>query len=680
MLQRAFKAGGDGRVMRNLNVGRCKILHNMESHSIVLAEMRYTSHPAMRKHFLPQWMLAASYLLASGCGEGSRRQPAQPATNDAQVDASQTASEETPSRFKDKTAAEWIEQLQGSSDVNSRVAAAEALGYMARERAWTLGGFSDVPFVSDEPPKLSAAALKPIVAALVAGLNDSDGRARASAAVAVSWIGERASAAVPELIRLLKDGHDDARKNAVTAIGQIGPAAKTAIPQLKPMLAGSDAYSRVNVAEALRLIGAPPETTVPTLIELLGQDGYGSAAHYAAMELSRLGDPAVGTLKRELQSENAIMRMEAAYTLGNMAGWGNLKNGRESVADALIELTSDPNPDVAFKAVQALGSVKAAPDRSIPALVSLLEHTDQSVVGEAAKSLGDFGAEAKPALPALVTIFRDGNDQHFDTIAMAVREIGIDRVSADAIRTVKIGEAGSWLFIPMCEFPKAAVEFLQGNPEVVDVSARDHDALIRLMRAPDPRFEPLQELLFNSEKLSLGLLAELGEARFLPLLERKLKTADAHEKTHLEACARACGAAAQRVVTISESESGDFKPKSAWPDTDPTRMSPEMRGHGDGFTTVIITGRILGAGGRPVVAPKFYRLNDAWLLGKRTRDEVPIKFDKETGRFVFVDNVFAAYSMRDALRAPGHPTRNCGGPATLSSCPAVGRPSQVVVR
>jgi HEAT repeat protein len=551
--------------------------------------------------------------------------------------------------IKATTAAEWIEQLRGAAKAPARAKAAEALGYMARKGTWTTGGFSDIPVVSDEPPKLSAESLEPIVAALVAALNDREPRVRAAAAIAVSWIGERADAAVPELIRLLKDDQEDVRKNAVTAIGRLGPAAKGAIPQLKPLLKGPDAYRRVDVAEALRLVGASPDSFVPTLIELL----RGSAHHYAALELAHLGDAAAGALKFALHDKDAHRRMYAAYAFSNMAGRGNLKDDRDSVADELIALTSDANTDVVFKAVQALGSVKAAPARSIPRLIALLKHADPSVVGEAAESLGEFGTDAKPALPVLVKLFADVKDEYFHTIAMAVREIGIDRDSAEALRTVKIGEAGSWLLIPLCRYPDAAAEFLQGNPESVDVPASDHDTMVRLMKAPDPRLEDVQKLLYNSEQLSLSLMAELGERRFLPLLERKMKTADAHERTHLEACARACGAAAGRVVTISASEPGEFKPKSAWPDTDAKRMSPKMQGHGDGFTTAIITGRILREGGRPVQAPKFYRLNDSMLLGQRTRDEVPIRFDKETGRFVFVDNVFAAYSMGDGQEQPG---------------------------
>jgi HEAT repeat protein len=551
---------------------------------------------------------------------------------------------------QDKPAAHWISQLEKAPDDHARAEAAEALGYMARQSRWTHGGFSDLPEDEPDPPKLSDEELHAIVSALIAGLDDSHERVRAASAIALSWIGSRAQAALPDLTRVLEDADDRVRTNALKAIGSIGPAALAANSKLQSMLASSRGYHRVKVAEALRLIGAAPESYVPALIELLGQHSKDNAEHYAAMELAHLGDLAVGALKQALRHENPRMRQYAAYAISNMAGWGNLTNDREGVADALIELAREDDASTLFKAAQALGSVHAAADRSVPALVSLLKHPDEHVAEEAAESLGDFGAEAKAALPALIGVLESTN---IWTVAYAIREIGIDRAAAEAIGTLKLSEHGSWLFLPLCEYPDVAVEFLDRNPEVVDVPVRDEEALVGLMRDPDPRFAPLQKLLYENEHLPLTIIAPLGERRFLPLLERKRKTADPYMQTKLEACSRACGAPAGRVVAIDASHPGDFKPKSAWPDTDPDRMAPEMRMHGDGITHVIITGHILREGGAPAAAPKFYRVNDSMLMGERIREEVPITFDAETSRFVFVTSVFAAYSHGDGQKEPG---------------------------
>jgi len=114
----------------------------------------------------------------------------------------------------------------------------------------------DVP----EPAKLTEEARRPMTAALVAGLSDPDGKVRASSARALAWIGPRAHAAVPELVRRLDDTDRSARENALTAIGQIGPLAKDAIPQLQRLLLSGDTRDRINAATALRLVEADPDS------------------------------------------------------------------------------------------------------------------------------------------------------------------------------------------------------------------------------------------------------------------------------------------------------------------------------------------------------------------------------------------------------------------------------------
>jgi HEAT repeat protein len=412
------------------------------------------------------------------------------------------------------------------------------------------------------------------------------------------------------------------------------------------MLAGGTAWQRMEVAGALRLIGASPDLYVSALIDLLGQES--NAEHRAALELAHLGDPAIGALLVALRSKDSRIRQNVVYAISNMAGWGNLTKDREKIADALIELAREADQRVLYKVAQGLGSVHAAAERSVPALISLLRNSSESVAEEAAESLGEFGAEARSALPALISVLETTG-----RAAMAIREIGIDRPSAEAISRLRLADDGSWLFIPLCEFPDVAVEFLTRNPEVVDLPRRDEDALIALLHDPDPRFAALQKLVYENEHLPLAIIAQLREPRFLPLLEHKLTTDDPYMRKKIQACARACGAPAGQVVMIDHSHPGDFKPKSAWPDTDPDRLARETFSHGDGYTLVIVTGRILRQGGKPAAAPKFYRLNDSMLMGERTKDETPVTFDGQTGKFVFVTDVFAAYSHGDGQKEPG---------------------------
>jgi hypothetical protein len=104
---------------------------------------------------------------------------------------------------------------------------------------------------------------------------------------------------------------------------------------------------------------------------------------------------------------------------------------------------------------------------------------------------------------------------------------------------------------------------------------------------------------------------------------------------------------------MSESQPGDFKPKSAWPGVDPARRRTKELGHGDGFTEIIVTGRLANSAGEPVASPKFYRTNDSFLLGERVRNEIPVTYDPKSGRFVLVTHIFAAYSVGRGQKEPG---------------------------
>jgi HEAT repeat protein len=200
----------------------------------------------------------------------------------------------------------------------------------------------------------------------------------------------------------------------------LGTSAKEAIPRLQPMLASGKPFERVQVAKAMRLVNATPDLYVPTLIEILAED-----SHYAAMELGQLGDPAVPALQGALRDANATRRQNAAYAIGNMAGWGYLTKDRESVAELLITLTHDENSEVVYHTAQALGSVRAIPERSVPALVSLLRHNDGLVARAAVQSLGEFGAQAAPARAALIELLPNHDPNLI--VDYAIRQIGIDR-------------------------------------------------------------------------------------------------------------------------------------------------------------------------------------------------------------------------------------------------------------
>jgi hypothetical protein len=144
---------------------------------------------------------------------------------------------------------------------------------------------------------------------------------------------------------------------------------------------------------------------------------------------------------------------------------------------------------VVWYGTQAIGSLHAAADHCVPVLMKLLKHRDPAIVSNSAESLGEFGADAKAALPDLIELLKKGNDEQLWRVAYAIREIGIDRDSADAISRLTLKEQGVWFFIPLCQFPEAALEFLKKNPRAIDVSGKGP----RCVDCHAPRSEPRLE-------------------------------------------------------------------------------------------------------------------------------------------------------------------------------------------
>ncbi len=109
----------------------------------------------------------------------------------------------------------------------------------------------------------------------------------------------------------------------------------------------------------------------------------------------------------------------------------------------------------------------------------------------------------------------------------------------------------------------------------------------------------------------------------------------------------------ESVIEINSKKPVEFRPASAWPNTDDTRRSKSSFGHGDGYTSVMVTGEIRGTDGTHPETVQFYRTNDSMLLGSRQNRRESVMYDAKTGRFVFLTTVFAAYCTGDDQPEPG---------------------------
>jgi HEAT repeat protein len=198
------------------------------------------------------------------------------------------------------------------------------------------------------------------VAALRAALADQP--ARNDALEILAAIGPAALPALDDLVAGLADSDPVSRSDAAFAIAAIGPEAKGAVPALEKILADESAEApvRYSVAYALGKIGPEATAAEPLLRKLVDSDDdlLATVSAWAALQI-KPGDKelfavAVPKLRRALQDEQELVRLEATIALGEIG---------DAAASALpmLELLAedDPSSQVRNAAEAALGRIRS---------------------------------------------------------------------------------------------------------------------------------------------------------------------------------------------------------------------------------------------------------------------------------------------------------------------------------
>ncbi len=521
---------------------------------------------------------------------------------------------------------------------------AHGLGWLAGRRHASTGGFSDIPVgeegLEDDPrARLTREENAAVVAGLDAALGDADGGVREAACGALAGMGSAAAAALPAFLRALDDPEQKVRKLALWGLNGLGPAAGKAVPRLLRAVKEGSSPDRVGAIQALGRIAPRSMEPVPALIDALAD---GEPGKHAAEVLAWKGDSAVPALEKALKSGNPVVRRRAADALGSIGQSAAPVAGR-----GLLEALDDPEPDVRAAAAGAVGSVCRDAESAVPPLIQALRGGNVKVQAGAALALGRYGEKARPALPLLREALKGGDESLREGALRAVASIGADEETAKIM--LAFNAAGSkrnafLAFDGLCGQPALALDYLRAHPVVLEWAHPLSEGLLRMLRREGPAWADLRKAVLESDALPAGILASLGDPRNMPILRRRMDKASAHGRKYLGACARALGEPPDRVVRISGTEPGDFRPASAFPGIDRLRTPRGGFGHGDGFVDILVTGRLLMADGTPAVEPRFYELNDRYLLGGGCRDPVPIVYESKTGRFLYFTNVFGAFA------------------------------------
>jgi len=513
------------------------------------------------------------------------------------------------------------------------------------EHRYRGGGFSDTP--PDEkaltPPELSEAYQRDAVRRIEPFLNSPHAGLAANALQALaSFEKVELSPLWKQKLPQIMTQPGNGMLSGLKAIGYLGPRAADFLPML---LKNVNDYPAPALVHTLFEIGSDRAEVREILTLLLPREPR-AAALLAQTPLGR------EILVRELYSKNDATRLNACVALGDV------NSLPPDAAEPLWLLTKSTDVKLAAAALKALLNLENLAPPSLDEIRKLLDHNAPEIHAGAMSLCERLGPEALPLRAKLVEIAlsrREGSD----AAVPALLAIGLDDATAKKFAALPVKPPNQenpddiefYVPILLANRPVELLQFLKARPgyfhskEKISYGAQYAAApLFALFSHTGPDHDAIRALALAEPSLSWVTMAAIGDPKLLPRFDADLAAADAYSRHFITACARACGRPGVRAaVRISATEPGNFKPKSAWPNVDSSRMARRGGGHGDGTVTILITGTLKLADGGAVKNPRFFGTNDRYLLGRQQKNREPIKYDAQTGRFIFCSEVFAAF-------------------------------------
>jgi HEAT repeat protein len=276
---------------------------------------------------------------------------------------------------------------------------------------------------------------------------------------ALGAIGPAAKAAVPLLIEWLdaplpnlsKEGVAHTRSSLIDALGKIGPEAQGALPQITKALDDESDMVRAVAIPALTGIGYPltvnelkalldldNKSTYLSVVKELGKRGppfdeaiavlIETSTSYAAVELARIGQPAVPALIEALSHPNTDIRRSAAYAFGEM------ESLTTDAVPALIKALAET--ETVHRAARGLSHI-GTPE-ALNAVMATLKHENDQIRMRGTATLADWDPPPQEATPVLIAVLGDKYQPVHRNAVIALRKIG----TVEAIKAVDRVELG----------------------------------------------------------------------------------------------------------------------------------------------------------------------------------------------------------------------------------------------
>lgn len=350
-------------------------------------------------------------------------------------------------------------------------------------------------------------------------------------------------------------------------------------------------------------------------------------------------------IDRGVKDTDSEVRKAAAIALINAP------RSSDAVQSAVLTCIKSDDSTVNWYVMQQKTKVWPKVDLVIDNLIQSLSSQDFSRHYSASDLLQKYGEQARPYSERIVEAILQGGSHKDRSLKMYVLcDVGLNE---DAMRTLvdradELTEKESAIVaLSLLEYPDA-LQLLQAKfPRLIQSLDQHHARLFPFLCKHQYEPNKTRDWLASGELLPASIMGMLGQPRFIEEITKLEADSSTHKKSFLSACKRACGAKADLIVDVDSEHAVTFRPASAWPNTDDRRRSKTAIGHGDGKTKVMVTGEIRGMDGSHPKTVSFYRTNDSMLLGTKLDYREPMMYDQQSGRFVFLTTVFAAYSMGD---------------------------------
>ncbi|MCA9176167.1 MAG: hypothetical protein KDB14_16890 [Planctomycetales bacterium] len=349
------------------------------------------------------------------------------------------------------------------------------------------------------------------------------------------------------------------------------------------------------------------------------------------------------SIEAGIRDQNSAVRKAAALALAGAP------RSSDSVLSAIEAGIKSDDATVNWYVMQQRTEAWPKVHLVIDDLIDDLSDADFNKYYPATSLLRHYGEQARPYSKRIARAVMAGKCDERDRASKmyVLSEVGLTN---DAVETVLSLSAHltpdqvSVVAISLLEHPDALRSLSAQHPNLGQSLGEQSARLFVFLCEHQNQDNPTRTWLASQKSLSGSIMGMLREPRFVEEIGRLEGNASKHERAFLAACKRACGGKAESTIDVDSQQTVKFRPASAWPKVDDSRRDKTTLLHGDGITSVMVTGEIRGADGSHPRTVRFYRTNDSMLLGSKQDRHAPLLYDFQSGRFVFLTSVFAAYN------------------------------------